>query len=30
VWGGAARKGYHAVQKPEGGIRINLTFRKAL
>ena len=30
VWGGAARKGYHAVQKPEGGIRINLTFRRAL
>ena len=30
VWGGAARKGYHAVQKPEGGVRINLTFRKAL
>jgi alkylated DNA repair protein (DNA oxidative demethylase) len=30
VWGGAARQGYHAVQKPEGGIRINLTFRKAL
>ena len=30
VWGGAARQGYHAVQKPEGGTRINLTFRKAL
>jgi alkylated DNA repair protein (DNA oxidative demethylase) len=30
VWGGAARKGYHAVQKPEGGTRYNLTFRKAL
>ena len=30
VWGGAARKGYHAVQKPEGGTRYNLTFRRAL
>ena len=30
VWGGPARKGYHAVQKPEGGTRYNLTFRKAL
>lgn len=35
VWGGAARKGYHAVGSPEqglfgGGVRINLTFRKAL
>lgn len=30
VWGGGARKGYHAVQKPEGGTRYNLTFRKAL
>lgn len=33
VWGGAARKGYHAVGSPEqglfGGVRINLTFRKA-
>jgi alkylated DNA repair protein (DNA oxidative demethylase) len=30
VWGGAARKGYHAVGAPKGGVRINLTFRKAL
>ncbi|MFZ9479293.1 MAG: alpha-ketoglutarate-dependent dioxygenase AlkB [Steroidobacteraceae bacterium] len=35
VWGGAARKGYHAVGSPEqdlfgAGVRINLTFRKAL
>ena len=29
VWGGAARRGFHAVGKPEGGVRINLTFRKA-
>lgn len=29
VWGGAARRGYHAVGKPEGGIRLNLTFRRA-
>jgi alkylated DNA repair dioxygenase AlkB len=35
VWGAAARKGYHAVGSPEqdlfgAGVRINLTFRKAL
>lgn len=29
VWGGAARCGYHAVGKPEGGVRYNLTFRRA-
>lgn len=33
VWGGAARRGYHAVGVPEGAaegaVRINLTFRKA-
>lgn len=29
VWGGAARRGYHAVGTPKGGVRINLTFRKA-
>lgn len=29
VWGGRARRGYHAVGKPEGGVRLNLTFRKA-
>lgn len=29
VWGGAARRGYHAVGRPEGGVRFNLTFRKA-
>lgn len=29
VWGGAARLGYHAVGKPEGGVRYNLTFRRA-
>lgn len=30
VWGGAARLGYHAVQKPlTGGDRYNLTFRRA-
>ena len=33
VWGGAARRGYHAVGQAEGAavgaVRINLTFRKA-
>ena len=29
VWGKAARRGYHAVGRPEGGVRLNLTFRKA-
>lgn len=33
VWGGSARRGYHAVGQPEGAaagaVRINLTFRKA-
>ena len=33
VWGGAARRGYHAVGQTEGAavgaVRINLTFRKA-
>lgn len=29
VWGGVARRGYHAVGKPEGAVRLNLTFRKA-
>jgi alkylated DNA repair protein (DNA oxidative demethylase) len=29
VWGGAARRGYHAVGTPESGTRINLTFRRA-
>jgi len=29
VWGGRARRGYHAVGTPESGTRINLTFRRA-
>ena len=29
VWGGAARRGYHAVGAPEDGTRVNLTFRRA-
>lgn len=29
VWGRSARKGYHGVQRPQGGVRYNLTFRKA-
>ena len=29
VWGRSARKGYHAVQAPQGPLRYNLTFRRA-
>ncbi|MFZ9993508.1 MAG: alpha-ketoglutarate-dependent dioxygenase AlkB [Steroidobacteraceae bacterium] len=29
VWGRSARKGYHAVQRPQGEVRYNLTLRKA-
>lgn len=29
VWGRSARRGYHAVQRPQGPMRYNLTFRCA-